>query len=171
MTKSTRVPDQMRDQFDSIRKPIEAFCDQCLNDEYKELILCALAALCRKRPSPLLQGKENSWAAGVVHAVGMINFLFDKTQTPHCKSSDIYSYFGVGSSTGQGKSKEVRNLLKASQFSPEWTLPSRIEKNPLIWLVEVNGLTVDVRHMPLEVQEIAYAKGLIPFIPVKNPGT
>jgi hypothetical protein len=30
---------------------------------------------------------------------------------------------------------------------------------------EYQQLSVDVRHMPREVQEIAYQKGLIPFIP------
>lgn len=168
MTKSERVPEPMQDKFDSIRKETDAFCEQYLNDEYKQLVRFAIAALCRKRPSPLLKGKDNSWAAGLVHAIGMVNFLFDKSQTPHCKAPDIYTYFGVGASTGQGKSKEVRDLLKISQLSPEWTLPSRIEQNPLIWMLEVNGLIVDVRRMPLEVQEIAYKKGLIPCIPGNN---
>jgi hypothetical protein len=40
-----------------------------------------------------------------------------------------------------------------------------MEENPLIWMIQVNGMIVDVRHMPLEVQEIAYAKGYIPYIP------
>ncbi len=40
-----------------------------------------------------------------------------------------------------------------------------IDDNPLIWYVKVNGLIVDVRHMPREVQEVAYEKGLIPYIP------
>jgi hypothetical protein len=35
----------------------------------------------------------------------------------------------------------------------------------MIWMLHVNGMLVDVRHMPREVQEIAYQKGLIPFIP------
>ncbi|SJM95882.1 conserved hypothetical protein [Crenothrix polyspora] len=165
MTKSTRVPEQMQDKFDSITKETDAFCEQYLNDEYKGVIRLAIAALCRKRPSPLLKGKENSWAAGGVHAIGMVNFLFDKSQTPHCKAPDIYTYFGIGSSTGQGKSKEVRDLLKMGQLSPEWTLPSRMAENPLIWMIQVNGMIVDVRHMPLEVQEIAYAKGYIPYVP------
>lgn len=33
-------------------------------------------------------------------------------------------------------------------------------------MLQVNGMLVDVRFMPREVQEIAYQKGLIPFIPV-----
>jgi hypothetical protein len=39
------------------------------------------------------------------------------------------------------------------------------EKNPLMWMVEVNGLLVDLRDMPREVQEIAFEDGLIPYIP------
>jgi hypothetical protein len=37
--------------------------------------------------------------------------------------------------------------------------------NPLVWMAEVNGLLVDVRDMPREVQEIAFHKGMIPYIP------
>jgi hypothetical protein len=40
-----------------------------------------------------------------------------------------------------------------------------LEENPLAWIVEVNGLPVDVRMMPGEVQEEAYRLGLIPYVP------
>ncbi len=56
-------------------------------------------------------------------------------------------------------------MFKMSQMDPEWTLPSLLEENPLVWLLEVNGMIVDVRYMPREVQELAYKKGLIPYIP------
>jgi hypothetical protein len=32
-------------------------------------------------------------------------------------------------------------------------------------MAEVNGLLVDLRHMPREIQEIAFEDGLIPYIP------
>jgi hypothetical protein len=44
-------------------------------------------------------------------------------------------------------------------------LPSLLGSNPLVWLAEVNGLLVDLRTMPREVQEMAFAKGIIPYIP------
>jgi hypothetical protein len=44
-------------------------------------------------------------------------------------------------------------------------LPSLVEKSPLVWMAEVNGLLVDLRNMPREVQEIAFEDGLIPWIP------
>ena len=53
-------------------------------------------------------------------------------------------------------------------FDHEWTLPSRLEDNPLVWMLEVNGLMMDVRQAPREVQEIAFHKGLIPYIPADH---
>ncbi len=50
---------------------------------------------------PLVQGKPNTWAADIVHALGMVNFLFDKTQTPHVSTAELYKHFEVSASTGQ----------------------------------------------------------------------
>jgi len=52
-----------------------------------------------------------------------------------------------------------------TQFDKNWTLPSRMEKNPMIWMISLNGFVVDVRNQPKEIQEIAFEKGLIPYIP------
>lgn len=168
MTQSNRIPAALQPKFDAIALATDAFCDLHLNDEYKQLIRLALAALCRKRPSPLLKGQETSWAAGAVNALGMANFLFDATQTPHCKATDIWAHFGLASSTGQTHSKKIRDAIDIGQMDPHWTLPSRMDANPLIWMLEVNGLLVDVRRLPLEVQDIAYAKGLIPYVPARK---
>jgi hypothetical protein len=40
-----------------------------------------------------------------------------------------------------------------------------LDQNPLEWMGEVNGLLVHVRNMPREVQQIAFDKGMIPYIP------
>jgi hypothetical protein len=40
-----------------------------------------------------------------------------------------------------------------------------MDSNPLAWMITVNGFIVDVRTMSLEIQEAAYKKGLIPYIP------
>ena len=165
MTPSERVPAALREKFDAIAQATDAFCDLRLNDDYKKVIRQALAALSRKRPSPLLKSNDKAWAAGVVHAVGMVNFLFDPSQTPHCKAPEIYANFGVSASTVSLRSKETRDALGMHQMSPEWTVAGNMDKNLLVWMLEVNGLLVDVRQMPLEVQEIALAQGMIPYIP------
>jgi Domain of unknown function (DUF6398) len=144
---------------------IDQFCKEHLNEEYA--ILCRKLAekLARKRPSPLLHGSLNAWASGIVRAVGGANFLHDKSQTPYMRSTDIDHYLGTSPSSGAAKLAAIRKMLKIHQFDPNWTLPSRMDDNPLVWMLEVNGLMVDVRHAPREVQEIAFNKGLIPYIP------
>lgn len=35
-------------------------------------------------------------------------------------------------------------------------------------MVQVNGLIVDVRGLPIELQRVAFAKGLIPYVPAER---
>lgn len=162
---SENVPKAMVEKFDSIVALTDEFARQHLNEEYAGLIRQATAALCRKRPSPLEKGQARTWACGITHAIGMVNFLFDPSQDPHVSASEIYRYFGVADSTGQGKSKLVRDTLKMQQFDPDWWLPSRIDDNPMVWMLSVNGFLMDIRHAPFGAQLEAYRKGLIPYIP------
>ncbi|MEB3156248.1 MAG: DUF6398 domain-containing protein, partial [Cyanobacteriota bacterium] len=166
-----KVPAALRERVDSLLARIDPFCASHLNADYRHLIHLALAALARKRPSPLLTGREPSWAAGVVHAIGSANFLFDPSQTPHCPPKAIYDHFGVASSTALNHSKKVRELLDIGPFAPNWSLPSLLEESSLPWMLEVDGFILDVRTLPLEVQRQAHALGLIPYVPALRHAT
>ena len=63
---------------------------------------------------------------------GFDEFLDDSSQAPHVKASKLYDAFGVKPSTGQTKSKQVRNILKMTQFDQNWTLPSKMERNLMV---------------------------------------
>ena len=115
---SQQVPKDMQARFDEITQLTDAFGQQYLNDEYISFCRQLTATLCRKRPSPLNQGKAATWACGIVHALGMVNFLFDSSQTPHVSSSQIASFFGLSSSTMQSKSKHIRDLFGMYQMDP-----------------------------------------------------
>ena len=162
---SQQVPNDMQVRFDDITRLTDDFSQAYLTDEYASLCRELTATLCRKRPAPLSQGKVATWACGIIHALGTVNFLFDASQTPHVPTNQIASYFGLSSSTMQAKSKQIRDLLDMYQMDPEWTLPSMIDQNPLIWMLEVNGLIIDVRYASRGIQEEAFRKGLIPYIP------
>lgn len=148
-----------------IRGLIDQFCREHLNEEYAVLCRRMAEKLARKRPSPLLHGSPNAWASGIVRAVGGANFLHDKSQTPYMRSTDIDHYLGTSPSSGAAKLAAIRKMLKVHQLDPNWTLPSRLDDNPMVWMLKVNGFMMDVRHAPREVQEIAFNKGLIPYIP------
>ncbi|MHC5544877.1 DUF6398 domain-containing protein, partial [Singulisphaera rosea] len=115
--------------------------------------------------SPLAGGKPESWASGIVRVIGWVNFLGDPSQPHHLKMTDVDEGFGVSEATGSAKSKAIRDHLKVHRLDPDWTLPGRMDDNPMAWMLEVNGLIVDVRQMPREFQEAAYREGLIPYVP------
>jgi hypothetical protein len=162
---SESVPKAMQSTYTAVTELTDTFCRQHLNDEYAALCRTAAAALARKRPSPLLRGRLEIWACAIVYALGTINFLFDRSQKPYMSAEDICAVFGVSKSSGANKAKLVRNTLDMSQFDATWFLPSRLAESPIAWLIEVNGLIVDARYIPRKLQEIAYRKGLIPYIP------
>jgi hypothetical protein len=123
------------------------------------------ATLCRKRPSPLNSGPALSWACGIAYAVGRVNFLFDKHQTPHMRADVLCEHFRVSQKTGSAKSTAILTLLKIGAMDPRWSLPSQLAENPMAWLLEVNGFIVDARQMPRDFQEEAFRRGFIPYIP------
>ena len=99
-----------------------AFCQAHLNEEYAALCQKLAEKLAAKRPSPLPRGKLQTWASGILRTIGWVNFLDDRSQTPHLKMPMIDRAFGVAESTGQGKSKAIRQMLKIHQFDHRWRL-------------------------------------------------
>lgn len=160
------IPKKMEAKYRAIAPLINSFSQQYLNDEYEELALKLLEALCRKRPSPIERGKETIWAASIIYAIGSVNFLFDKTQTPHVQSSEISTHFGAAGNTISSKSNSIMKMIPhLNQFDWHWKLPSQLLNNSHIWFVQVNGYVHDIRNLPREVQEQAYQQKIIPFIP------
>jgi hypothetical protein len=163
------VPEAARSAHHAIVVLTDAFCREHLNPEYEALCRKLAGVLARKRPSPLTRGKPQVWACAVVRVIGWVNFLDDSSQTPHLKLTDIDKAFGVAESTGQGKAKAIRDLLKIRQFDFRWMLRQLILDSPMAWMIQVNGFIVDARRLKREVQEEAFRKGLIPYIPGEQP--
>lgn len=163
---SAEVPAEYRGVYLELVSLTDKFCSERLNSEYQELCREMAISLCQDG-SPVLRGKRASWASGIVYSVGWVNFLGDPSQEPHVRSEDIAKWFGVSVTTMQSKSKLIREGLDLMPLDPEFTLPSRIDDNPLVWMVELtNGLIVDIRHAPRELQVQAYEAGMIPYVPV-----
>jgi hypothetical protein len=165
MAKSESVPNEMRATYDAIVTLTDKVCREHLNDEYAALCRQLAAALARKRPSPLARGKPDGWACGIAYTIGMVNFLFDKSQKPYLRADELCKAFGVSPSTGSAKSQVIRKMFDMMQMDPRWTLPSKMDRNPLVWMLSVNGILMDIRYAPRGAQEEAFRKGLIPYIP------
>ncbi|MBL8153926.1 MAG: hypothetical protein JNM70_07065 [Anaerolineae bacterium] len=160
-----KVPEKMRDIYDAIVALTDQICGQHLSQEYVDLSRKMAATLARKRPSPLASGRAKTWAAGIVYALGQINFLFDKTQTPYISARDLCALFDVSQNSASAKAKQIRNALRIHLLDHNWLRPSQLAEHTAVWLVSVNGYIVDIRSMPRYIQEKAYLKGIIPYVP------
>lgn len=159
------VPTALREVFVEIVALTDRFCQERLNAEYQMMCRELAVALCQPG-SPATRGKRESWASGVAYAVGWVNFLGDPSNDPHVRSEDVSAAFGVSMATMQSKSKVLREGLDLIQLDPRFTLPSRLDDNPLVWMMELEGgIIVDARNMPREFLEGAFEAGLIPYVP------
>ena len=160
-----KVPKAMREKYEQIVAITDRVCLEHLNEDYAALSRKMTAELSRKRPSPLATGRVKSWAAGIIYALARINFLFDKSQTPHMRSTELCKVLEVSQATASAKSKTILDTLDLMLMDPRYCLPSLMDDNLLVWLLQVDGMLVDIRTAPRELQVVAYEKGLIPYIP------
>lgn len=89
----------------------QIFCDKKLDSDYKHLCEKLIRKLGRKRDVPFQRGKIEIWAAAVIHALGSINFLFDKSFKPYMTADQISEYFGAKNPTVSNKAREIKDML------------------------------------------------------------
>ena len=126
--KEPSIPATVRPAYDAIIALTDSFCQEHLNDEYQALCRKLAGVLARKRPSPLLRGRADSWACGIVRVLGWANYLGEPNQPHHLKMIDIDEVFRVSESTGAAKAKAIRDLLKSPSHrsrldfaQPDWS--------------------------------------------------
>jgi len=127
---------------------IREFCKVKLDGEYLELSERLLSKLGRKREVPFLAGKTEIWAVAVIHALGTINFLFDKSFKPSTTIDDINGFFGTNKSSTGAKSKLIRDLLNLGYFDREFSTTRIKQNNPFDKLTLVSGFIVPKAPVP-----------------------
>lgn len=137
------------------------FCEQYLDEDYKELSEKLILKMSRKRPPPFLRGKINGWAASIIYALGQINFLFDRNFDPYLTPDDIATYFGLSKSTIGQKAKQIRDMFKMNYWDTEFSTRHMQESNPLKNMVMIDGMILPVEVLPPEIQEELRRRGII----------
>lgn len=119
-----------------------AFCLQHADAEYADLCRRLIEKMGRKRSVPFLSGRPEIWAAAIVHALGSINFLFDKSFPPHVTPDSICEHFETSKRTVAQKAKLIRDMFKLGYFDPEFSTQRMAKNNPLAGMTMVNGFLV-----------------------------
>ncbi len=131
-----------------------SFCTQNLDDDYYQLCQKLILKLGKKRDVPFKSGKIEIWAAAVIHAIGSINFLFDRSFEPYVTAEQICEYFGTKKSTVSNKARQIKDLLKMRYYDSEFSTQNMTENNPFNDMVMVNGFIVPLSTIPEDLQEM-----------------
>ncbi len=166
-----KVPVALRPVFDEIIAITSSFCAEHLDEEYARLCAKLAAKLARKRPSPLQRGDRRIWAAGITYAIGRVNFLADPAQRPHLRTDELADLLGVKQATMANKGRLIMDTLGIGLLDPEYSRSDMLDQNPMVWMIQVDGLVVDARWLPEAMQVEAWRRGLIPYVPAHaTPG-
>ncbi len=134
-----KVPQTVLGLARSIVDITDTVCAAQLDAEYARLARRLVERLARKRPSPIMRGDARIWAGGVLYALAQVNFLFDRTQTPHLTAADLAAAAGVKQTTMANKAGMINRLLDIGLYEPELTRVAMIEQHPVAWIVEFDG--------------------------------
>lgn len=160
------IPEKIIQKRDEIIALLTPICKERLNQDYLDYATEIAEIMAENREdAPLSRGQAKSWAAAIVYALGQVNFLSDPADEPYMRLDELCKLFGVSQQTASTKAKTIREGLGLYQFHPEWTISNLMEDNPLIWMFTIDGMPMDIRTAPREIQVIAYEQGLIPYIP------
>lgn len=163
--KESAIPEDTKAIAEEIITMTDRVCRTLLNSEYAELSQKVVSALAAHPDAPIKRGRKEIWACGIVYALGELNFLFDPDTSPCVSVQELCDAFGVKQSSAYQKALGIRKTLNMYTFEPQWTLPSLQDLNPYTWMIEVDGLVLDARYVSRDIQEIAFEKGIIPYIP------
>jgi hypothetical protein len=134
-----QLPEKLRDRFAEIVAITDRFCGALLDAEFKQLCRDMAVVLCQEG-CPVTSGKAAGWAAGIVYSVGWVNFLGDPSQPHHMTGEDMAKAVGVSPATMMNKAKVIRKGLDLRRMAPRWSTKGILQHNPLVWMVEVDGL-------------------------------
>ena len=135
---------------------VREFCAKQLDEEYFELAERLIKKLGRKRNPPFETGQLQVWAAAIIHALGSINFLFDRSFEPYVSIDEINAFFATSKSTTGNKSKQIRDMLKLDLWNNEFSTRRMQKSNPFANLVMVDGLIVPVHTLPEQFQQVVF---------------
>lgn len=119
-TDDTLQSEAVHSKKQELLEKVSAFCDAHLDAGYKKLCTKIIEEMERMQPPPFMRGRLEIWAAGIVHALGSMNFLFDSSFEPYVSAGDIAAYFKVAPGSASQKASGVRDMFDLTPFSLDY---------------------------------------------------
>ena len=132
--------DNTKQRQEQLTEMVSAMCCEKLDSEYKDLSVKLIEKMGRKHEVPFKRGRIENWAAGIVYALGQINFLFDDTFSPYLSPDEISDYFNCRKSTASNKAREIRRMFNLKPGDKEFS-------TEIVSEYDLSGLTGDLTRL------------------------
>lgn len=86
----------------------------------RPIALCRATRHAGRSAIAATRGDRRIWAAGIVYAIGRVNFLADPSQLPHLRTDDLADRLGVKQTTTAGKGRLIMDRLRIGLMDPEY---------------------------------------------------
>jgi len=128
------------EKLEEIKKLVQRFCNQYLNEELAGYALRLCDRLGRKRTLSIVRGRKEIWAASIVYVIARLNFLFDPENELFLTADTICEFFGTKKSTIGNKATQIEKACNLG-FGAEGFCSAEI--SDALTLVELpNGLLI-----------------------------
>jgi hypothetical protein len=147
------IPSFMEKRYEELIAEFDAACAAHLTPEFLVPGQAMIRALCVSSLAPL-KGRASHWIAAVVWALETLNYA----EPPHAEE-EIGGWFRTAAKSVVSRGNTILSVLQAQPHDPRWSFST--QANPWACLVKVNGVLIDLRRLPPEVQQAAVAQGVI----------
>ena len=94
---------------EKLTEMLEDFCDEYLNEEYKQLSLELVEEMSQSRSVPFKRGKLEVWASAILYAIAQNYSLFDESNEVYITRKDILNYFNTTQSNVSIKAINIKD--------------------------------------------------------------
>jgi len=111
-----------KQKIEAIKKLIEDFCDTNLHKMYKAYVLNLWHAASRNKILNMSKGKNEIWAASLIHAIARLNFLYDHNNPDghHMTLDALCDFFQTKKSTIGNKASLISKICNIRIGQPEY---------------------------------------------------
>ena len=92
-----------------IKKLIQDFCSQYLNEEFEGYSLKLFEELASDKT--ITRGRKEIWAAAIVYVIARLNFLFDQEHEYFITADTLCDFFNTKKSTTGNKATQIIDIL------------------------------------------------------------
>ncbi len=133
------------------------FCLEHLNMEYASLCEKLVKKLCKESSIQFVDGDFELWAASVIHAIGSINFLFDKTFEPTVEAQQIGEFYNLPYEKVTVFADKVTEKLNLQMFDTGFSTQYTLKNNPFDKIkVDESGMLYFDNDLGQEEEEFEY---------------